>query len=109
MSNEVEKKGNHVDFWLGVVLGGLVGAALALFVATDDKDELKKNLLKKGKILLKHFGDLCKDVEEKGEEIKEGVVRKIEKVKETANQTENQIHQKTRKFFLSKGKPLVKK
>jgi len=109
MSEEPENKSGHGGFWFGMILGGLIGAVLAVFATADDKDELKKNLLKKGKIFLKHLGDIREEVEEKGEDVKEGVVEKLSEVKEAADKTETRIHQKARKFFLSKGRPLVKK
>ena len=65
------------------------------------------------------FEDVKEEVQEKVEEIPEVAQEAVEKVQEeadkaianivkTADTAEIQAHQKARKFFLSKGKPLVK-
>lgn len=135
----VEK--NNSGFWLGAVLGGVIGAAVA-YLAVDDKSQLRKNLIKKGKVLLNYLDDLKDDAADKGKEIQKEAVKKFEDVKEniqdkveelpditqeavekvqeeanraitqivkTADNAEVQVHKQARKFFLSKGKPLVKK
>jgi len=126
---------SHHGFWLGMILGGLIGAAAAYWASTDDKDELKKDLLKKGKILLKNLDELKEEAQEKGTEIKEVVEEKVEKgveeipevaqkavrsvqgvadraigeIVKAAGDVENSAHRQARKFFLKQGKPLVKK
>ncbi len=138
--NNAEGRGGSSGFWLGVVLGGVIGAAVA-YLATEDKSQLRKNLIKKGKVLLEHWDDFKDDAADKGKEIQKEVVEKfddvkeniqdkveelpdiaqeaVEKVQEEANRAITQIvktadnaevhaHQQARKFFLSKGKPLVK-
>jgi len=60
-SGEIEENntgcnGGSSGFWLGVILGGVVGAAIA-YLATDDKSQLRKNLIKKGRVLLEHWDD----------------------------------------------------
>ena len=138
--NTTELHGGGSGFWLGAIFGGLLGAGIA-YLVTEDKSQLRKNLIKKGKILLEHWDDFKEDAEKSGrkierraaaefEDIKEGVQEKVEeipvvaqeaveKVQEeadkaianivkTADTAEIQAHQKARKFFLSKGKPLVK-
>jgi len=144
-SGEIEENntgcnGGSSGFWLGVILGGVVGAAIA-YLATDDKSQLRKNLIKKGRVLLEHWDDFKEDAERSGrkiekkvaaefEDVKEEVQGKVEEIPEvaqeavenvqeeadkaianivkTADTAEIQAHQKARKFFLSKGKPLVK-
>lgn len=139
--DEVEQKNPNNGFLLGVVLGGIVGAAIA-YLAVDDKSALRKNLVKKGKILLDHLDDFKEDAEQKGMQIQKEVVKRIEEVKEevadkveqipettaaavetiqkaadkevarvvkVADKAENNLHQKARKFFLKKGKPVAKK
>lgn len=79
--NEEENSRTKSGFWLGVILGGLVGA-VAAYLAVDDKSELRKSLLKKGKILLDHLEDFKDEAVEKGEEVKKDVTEKISDVKE---------------------------
>lgn len=79
--NEEENSRTKSGFWLGMILGGLVGA-VAAYLAVDDKSELRKSLITKGKILLDHLEDFKDEAVEKGEEIKEGVVEKIKDVRE---------------------------
>lgn len=90
MSDNDENKGN-IGFWLGVILGGLIGAAVTYLAAADDKDELKRNLIKKGKILLKNLGEFKEGVEEKGAEIKEDVVGRVEEVREGIQEKAEEI------------------
>jgi len=139
--NNTSGNGGSSGFWLGVILGGVVGAAIA-YLATEDKSQLRKNLIKKGKVLLEHLDDLKDDAADKGKEIQKEVVEKFDDVKEniqdkveelpdiaqeavekvqeeanraitqivkTADNAEVQAHKQARKFFLSKGRPLVKK
>lgn len=139
--DELEQKRQNSGFLLGIVLGGIVGAAVA-YLAVDDKSQLRKNLIKKGKVLLNYLDDLKDDVADKGKEIQKEAVKKfgdvkeniqdkveelpgiaqeaVEKVQEeankaiiqivkTADKAEVQAHKQARKFFLSKGKPLVKR
>ena len=139
--NHTSDRGGGNGFWLGVVLGGVIGAAVA-YLATEDKSQLRKNLIKKGKVLLEHWDDFKEDAERSGrkiekkvsaefEEVKEEVQDRVEEipavaqeavenVQETANKAiteivraadkaEVQAHHQARKFFLSKGRPLVKK
>jgi len=111
--------GKSSGFLLGIILGAIVGAAAA-YLATDDKSNLRKQLLKKGKVILDHWEDFKDDSSEKAQEIKEAVVEKVESipeaaqevvenVKKTADKVEMQTHKQARNFFLSKGKPLAKK
>jgi len=137
-------KGLNSGFWLGMIFGGIVGAVVT-YLATEDKSQLKKSLLEKGKILLEHWDDFKDEVEEKGkklEKVEKKFVGELEETKEeaqemiaeipavaqdavervqqeaneaianivkTADNAEIQAHRQARKFFLSKGRPLVKK
>lgn len=153
MNNDFEEKNTSVDFWLGLIIGGLLGGALTYLFAVDDKDEFKRSLIKKGKTLLNNLGELSKEAQQKSQELREKATEKITEIQneiqeeaqefqeeieekaqelpqlaqeavtkvkeeankaiqnimETAEEIKNQSPQKSPKFFLSKGKPLIKK
>jgi len=129
-----EPKENN-GFWLGLALGGLLGA-VGSYLATTDEMERKK-LLAKGKQMLRDIEDFGQSAYEKGEEVKESVTRqakKIEKViEEKAPVVQEAVEEKAgeieqiakkaieeittathqaqkkglKKFFFSKGRPLT--
>lgn len=135
--SDSSQEGNHNGnlFWLGMVFGGIVGATAAFLATADDENKIKRTLIKKGKTLLENLGEFKEDVEEKGEELKEEVQERVqegmkeipevaqeavENVQKAANSAiseivkaadsaENSVHHEARKFFLKKGKPLLKK
>jgi len=99
-----EEKNNHDNFLTGIIIGGILGGIAAYFLGSADKEKLKKQLQEKGKVLLDNLGDIEEKIEDVGTEVKEAVVDKAEAVEKKAAQ----IPQKTKKFFLKKGKALCK-
>ncbi len=71
----MEKRDHGSNFMGGLVIGALIGAGLAFFLASDEKT--KKKLKRKGKAALENLGELVAEVEEKGEEFSQ----KAQKVK----------------------------
>lgn len=125
--NQEEHHGS--GFLIGLLVGGILGA-VATYFASSDKENREK-LLTKGKMLLGYVKDFGFDVKEKGEDVVEEVIEKvsdipavateavkdvqnaaqeaIERITKVADNTENKAHVQARKFFLQKGKSLVKK
>ncbi len=88
--DEPEKKSSNTGFLLGAILGGIIGATIA-YLATDDKSQLRRNLIKKGKILLENLDDFREEAGERGKKIEKEVVKKIEEVKEELQDKIEQI------------------
>lgn len=58
---EEARKSHDNSFLTGLVLGGVIGAALALIFGKDEDDQLKKTLVKKGKTVLRNLGEIIED------------------------------------------------
>lgn len=76
-------------FLMGMILGGIIGAAAAYLLGGEDREKAKRILKQKGKLLLGSLDDFGDKVGEIGEEVKE-------------------LPAKSKKFFFKKGKPLSK-
>lgn len=55
------RKHSDNSFLAGLVLGGVIGAGLAFVFGQEDKDELKKSLVKKSKTALKNLGEILEE------------------------------------------------
>ena len=109
---------NHSNngFWLGVIVGGLLGAVVAYIFGSEDKEELKKKLREKGKILLKNLEDFKEKVGESSEGLREKMVsevgeveQKVGELPETVQDAVQTVKKSAKNFFLKKGKPLAKR
>jgi len=116
MSENNEKTDSH-NFLLGMIIGGAIGAAVAYFFNSDDKEKAIKSIKEKAEVLLENFGELKEDLVDKTQEVKEAVEEKtqeiVEEVKEIPHTVETKIipHNKKGfgKSFFKKGDALVKK
>lgn len=114
--SEAENSHNGNGFLIGLVVGGLLGAAAAYILGTEDKDELKKKLKEKGKILLDNLEDMESAIGKKTEGLREKVADQVEIVEEKVKEIPETVDDATKtakksfkKFFFRKGRPLVKK
>lgn len=105
--NTAECHNGGSGFWLGAILGGLLGAGIA-YLVTEDKSELRKNLIKKGKVLLEHWDDFKDDAEKTGRkierkaaaefaDIKEGVVEKVDEIPTVAQEAVEKVQEEADK------------
>lgn len=88
--NQTESHSGGSGFWLGAILGGLLGAGIA-YLVTEDKSQLRKNLIKKGKILLEHWDDFKDDAEKSGRKVEKRLVAEFEDIKEGAQEKAEEI------------------
>lgn len=72
MSND---EGKNKVFFTGLLVGGLLGAAAAYVLGTEDKEELKRQLKKKGKLLLDSLDDLGEKAEKAGKKVERKIVK----------------------------------
>lgn len=100
MPEEKKKDG----FLLGLVIGGLIGAAAAFLLDKEDSEKVKKIIQKKGKILLDSLEDFSEDtvsdVKEKVQEIPETVSAKVDDLEKSGKSS-------LRHFFIKAGKKLA--
>lgn len=61
---EEQQDSHNNAFLAGLVLGGVIGAALALVFSKDENDQFRKTLIKKGKTVLKNLGEMVTDEKE---------------------------------------------
>ena len=95
MSEFNQERENKGGFWLGLAIGGLVGAVASYFAVTDDKQ--RRKLLKKGRQLLEGLEELGGDVVEKGGQITEQVTDKIEDVSEVVKEKTPSVQKAAKK------------
>ena len=81
-----EEENNTSGFWLGMILGGAIGAVAGYLLNSKDKRQALEEIREKGKLLLENLGTLKDEIVEKGEKVKraveEEVVEVVKEVKE---------------------------
>lgn len=103
-------------FWLGFVLGGAVGALLALLFTTKKGEEIREKITQEGEDWIDQVAEkleeIIEDLEKQTHEIKkdagEKVSRKIEKPLSAMKAVrEELVPLKQPRYFLKKGKRLA--
>ena len=88
-----QNRGN--GFFSGVILGGLLGAALVFLYGTKEGKKIKEELVKKGKEVIDDLPEIVSDLEKQGEEFAqktEEVKKKLEeKAKEFSSEAKKKI------------------
>jgi len=99
-----EKQHSDNSFLAGLVLGGIIGAALAFVFGKEEGEEVKKTLAKKGKLLLRNLGELVEeDVSDKEDQDADLKQHWGEDKEETSPSVAKKL---ARKFFHRNGKRL---
>ncbi|MBM3208856.1 YtxH domain-containing protein [Candidatus Shapirobacteria bacterium] len=96
MDQDSQKKDNN--FLAGLVLGGVIGAALALILGKEEGEEWRKALREKAQVLLGNLGEMKETVSEKAEEIATEVKKEVKE--------QEKAHKGIRRFFQRAGKKL---
>ena len=103
----MEESKNRQDnsFLSGLVLGGVVGAGLALILGQEDGEKTRKALVKKGKAALKNLGEI---LEEGKVDLKKHWVGEEEKQEESKRKEApvSAVRKATQNFFRRSGKTL---
>lgn len=100
------RKHSDNSFLTGLVLGGVIGAALALVFGKEEGEEVREALGKKGKLLLKNLGDV---LEESTSSLKQTVSLEKhwgEDKEEEEEKLPSAARKIARKFFHRNGKRL---
>lgn len=106
-----QTKSAQSSFFSGIIIGSVLGALAALFL-TEDRDQLAKDIKKKGKQILRELPKVIEDFEEKGERVSADIVEKAEEVIESSqgNEPMKSLGKKgrdlTRRFFSRSGKKI---
>jgi gas vesicle protein len=69
-------------FWIGLIVGGLLGAGASYLLGMENKEEAKKKLLEKGKWLLENFGEIGEEIKEKSLEVKDEAAERVSEVRD---------------------------
>lgn len=77
-----ENNENNNGFWIGLIVGGILGAGASYLLGIEDKEEAKKKLLQKGKWLLENFDEIGEGIKEKSLGVKDEAVQKVNEVKD---------------------------
>lgn len=86
-------------FWFGFFIGGLIGAAIIVFLGTKEGKKIEKLLEKKGKEALDDLGDKVEDLKEKGEElVQKGEILKDQVVEQIIEKKEELTEVATEKL-----------
>jgi len=86
-------------FWFGFFIGGLIGAAIIVFLGTKEGKKIEKLLEKKGKEALDDLGDKIEDLKEKGEElVQKGEILKDQVVEQVIEKKEELTEVATEKL-----------
>lgn len=98
--------GKNEGFLTGFLLGGLIGAGVALVLGGEDKEKIKKIFREKGKMVFEGLEEAFKEgknrIEDKVEEVKDEVGEKVEKEIKSLKAVAFPNH----RFFTKKGRKL---
>lgn len=82
MENNSENENG--GFWLGLLIGGAIGAAAGYLFSSEDKKKALLELKEKGRVLLENVGEWKDEAVGKGEVIKKVVEKKTAEVAKQA-------------------------
>lgn len=80
-----EENINTKDFFIGALIGGMVGAAAALFLAPKSGKELRSNLNEQAIVLKEKTGQLCDTALSKGTHLAETAKEKSSGIAQTVS------------------------
>ncbi len=75
-----EEENNTSGFWLGMILGGAIGAVAGYLLSSKDKRQALEEIREKGKQLLENLGTFKDEIVEKGEKVKRVVEAEVEDI-----------------------------
>ncbi len=109
-----KEKQDSSGFMAGLVLGAIVGGAMALFLGGEEGDEVRKNLKKRGKNVFKNLGFLIDEtinegtgaLEETKGEVKQVVTESKEEMEKAVDVVKDEGRRSVRRFFKRAGKRL---
>ncbi len=77
-----EEENNTSGFWLGMILGGAIGAVAGYLLSSKDKRQALEEIKEKGKLLLENLGTFKDEIVERGERVKKAVEMEVIEVAE---------------------------
>lgn len=90
------KKNNGKDFIIGSLVGGLVGAATALFLAPKSGKEIRDNLSEQASVMKNRTGKLTNDALEKSSGLASLAKEKTSSLSQVVTEQSSQIMDKVR-------------
>jgi gas vesicle protein len=111
----MEQETNDQDknsFFIGMIIGGIVGAFVALALLGDKDEEVRKNFKKKAKDVIKRLPGMLAQMEEKGKSAAEFIKDEVTGAVETAEpvvvkeirQVRRKIGPAPKHFFVKSGR-----
>lgn len=87
-----QNRGN--GFFSGILLGGLLGAALVFLYGTKEGKKIKDELIKKGREVIDDLPDVVRDLEKQGEEFAQKAEEVKDKLEEKAREFSSEAKEK---------------
>jgi gas vesicle protein len=82
---------NDNSFFLGVILGAVIGAGAVFLFGTEKGEEVRGDLRDRGEDLLEDLTPVIKQLEEKGQEIKKSAEKTTRQLVKKAGQVEKEV------------------
>ncbi len=93
------------EFLAGLLVGGILGASVAIALSTEEGREIRKKLKIKGKQLLKELPDMADEIQEKAQDAKDTLIEEaMEAVSPAIRDLQTRGRFIVRKFFSTKKK-----
>lgn len=89
------------NFWTGLLVGGILGAAAGFFLGSDNKDDLKRKIKDKALDVWDNLGDFSNSVKDKALDIKDDVVEEAQDVGQQAEEVADIARQKIEAITVS--------
>lgn len=88
-----EEESSTSGFWLGMILGGAIGAVAGYLLNSKDKRQALEEIKGKGRLILENLGDFKDEVVEKGERVKKVVVAEVVDVAQEVKEAKEAVAQ----------------
>jgi len=86
-----EEENNTSGFWLGLLIGGAVGAVAGYLFSNEDKKQALEEIKGKAKLLLENLGEIKDETLEKGEKVKKVIEAEVGEVVKEVKSGQDEI------------------
>ena len=86
-----EEENNTSGFWLGLLIGGAVGAVAGYLFSNEDKKQALEEIKGKAKLLLENLGEIKDETLEKGKKVKKVIEAEVGEVVKEVKSGQDEI------------------